>query len=54
MAYCINSFSSKGSINFLVMNVFNGVDLQIIAISETCYKTKHTNRQVNFKGYRVI
>jgi hypothetical protein len=35
-------------------DLFNGVDLQMIAVSETWYKTKHTNRQVNLKGYRVI
>jgi hypothetical protein len=34
--------------------LFNEVDLQMIAVSETWYKTKHTNRQVNLQGYRVI
>jgi hypothetical protein len=34
--------------------LFNGRDLQMIAASDTWYNTKHTNRQVNLKGYRVI
>jgi hypothetical protein len=34
--------------------IFNGVDLQLIAVSETWFKTRHTNRQVNINGFRVI
>jgi hypothetical protein len=34
--------------------LFNGVDLQLIAVSETWYKVRHTNRQVNINGFRVV
>jgi hypothetical protein len=34
--------------------LFNLVDLQMIDVLETWYKTKHTKCQVNFKEYRVI
>jgi Reverse transcriptase (RNA-dependent DNA polymerase) len=34
--------------------LFNGVDLQLIAVSETWFKTKHTNRQINLNGFRVV
>jgi Reverse transcriptase (RNA-dependent DNA polymerase) len=34
--------------------LFNGVNLQMIAVSETWYKTRHTNRQVNINGFRVV
>jgi hypothetical protein len=35
-------------------DLFFGVDLQVIAVSETWYKTRHTNRQVNINGFRVV
>jgi hypothetical protein len=31
-----------------------GVDMQVIAVSETWFKTRHTNRQVGLDGFRVI
>jgi hypothetical protein len=39
-----------GELNELFLNV----DLQLIAVSESWFKTKHTNRQVSINGYRVI
>jgi Reverse transcriptase (RNA-dependent DNA polymerase) len=39
-----------GELNELFVNV----DLQLIAVSETWFKTKHTNRHVELSGYRVI
>jgi Reverse transcriptase (RNA-dependent DNA polymerase) len=35
-------------------DLFEGVDMQLIAVSETWFKTRHTNRQVNLNGFRVI
>lgn len=34
--------------------LFNNVDLQLIAVSETWFKTRHTSRQVGLGGFRVI
>jgi hypothetical protein len=34
--------------------LFRGVDLQMVAISETWYKTRHSNRQVCLNGFRVV
>jgi hypothetical protein len=34
--------------------LFCGVNLQLIAVSETWFKKKHTNRQVSLNGFRVI
>jgi hypothetical protein len=35
-------------------DLFERVDLQLIAVSETWYKTRHTNRLVGLDGFRVI
>jgi hypothetical protein len=35
-------------------DLFKGVDLQLIAVSETWYKTRHTNRMVGLDGFRVV
>jgi hypothetical protein len=34
--------------------LFHGVDIQLIAVSETWFKTRHSNRQVNLHGFRVV
>jgi hypothetical protein len=34
--------------------LFHGVDIQLIAVSETWFKSRHTNRQVNLHGDRVV
>jgi hypothetical protein len=35
-------------------DLFKGVDLQLIALFETWFKTRHTNRLVGLDGFRVI
>jgi hypothetical protein len=35
-------------------DLFKGVDMQLIAVSETWFKTRHSNRQVNLDGFRVV
>jgi hypothetical protein len=42
--------SAIGELNDLI----KGVDMQLIAVSETWFKTRHTNRQVGLDGFRVI
>jgi hypothetical protein len=32
----------------------NDVDMQLIAFSETCFKTRHSNRQAGLNGFRVV
>jgi hypothetical protein len=34
--------------------ILDGTDLQVVAVSETWFKAKHTNRQVNLNGFRVV
>jgi Reverse transcriptase (RNA-dependent DNA polymerase) len=34
--------------------LFKGVDMQLIAVSETWFKTRHSNRQVSLDGFRVV
>jgi hypothetical protein len=35
-------------------DLFKGVDLQLIAVSETWYKTRNTSRLVDLDGFRVL
>jgi Reverse transcriptase (RNA-dependent DNA polymerase) len=35
-------------------DIFKGVDVQLIAVSETWFKMRHTNRHVGLDGFRVI
>jgi hypothetical protein len=34
--------------------LFNGVDMQLFAVSESWFKTIHTNKQVSLNGFRVV
>ena len=35
-------------------SIFDGTDLQAIAVSETWFKTKHSDAQVSLSGFRVV
>jgi hypothetical protein len=34
--------------------ILNETDLHIVAVSETWFKTRHTNQQINLSGFRVV
>jgi hypothetical protein len=34
--------------------IFDGTDLQVVAVSESWFKARHTNRQIGLSGFRVV